>query len=260
MTAHAMADDRQKSLDAGMNDHVTKPIDPQELFKALVRWIPPRQGGSAQQAAPARKADEVDLPESLEGFDMAGGLARVNKNRRLYRSLLVKLHDDYAGAHGEILGLLDKGDLGAAQILAHTVKGVAGNVGATGLQAAAAAVESALKQGGRPGPAELDAFSAALAAAIRTLSPLAERPAEGTSSAANGPFDPAQARDVLERLSVQVKARKPKLCAPVLEEMSSISWPSPAAERIGELGTLVKKYKFGDALALIDNLLADLKE
>jgi HPt (histidine-containing phosphotransfer) domain-containing protein len=243
-----------------MNDHVTKPIDPQELFKALVRWIPPRQGGAAPQAAPVRTADEVELPDALEGFDMAGGLARVNGNRRLYRSLLVKLHDGFAGAHEEILALLDKDDTGAAQILAHTVKGVAGNVGATGLQAAAAAVESALKQGGRPGPAELDAFAAALAAAIRTLSPLAERPAEARPSGADGPFDPAAAREVLERLSVEVRARKPKLCAPVLEEMSALSWPSPAAGRIGELGALVRKYKFGDALALIDNLLADLKE
>jgi polar amino acid transport system substrate-binding protein len=260
MTAHAMADDRQKSLDAGMNDHVTKPIDPQELFKALVRWIPPRQGGSAPQAAPNRTSDEVDLPDALEGFDMAGGLARVNGNRRLYRSLLVKLHDGFAGAHGEILALLDKGDTGAAQILAHTVKGVAGNVGAAALQAAAAAVESPLKQGGRPGTAELDAFAAALEAAIRTLSPLAERPAEAPPTATDGPFDPTGARDVLERLSAQVKARKPKLCAPILDEMSALSWPPPAGGRIGELGTLVRKYKFGDALALIDNLLADLKE
>jgi polar amino acid transport system substrate-binding protein len=112
MTAHAMAGDRQRSLDAGMNDHVTKPVDPLELFTALVRWVPPRQTPGAPQTAPHREPEGVELPESLEGFDMATALARVNGNRRLYRSLLVKLRADFTGAQDKLLDRLDSGDTG----------------------------------------------------------------------------------------------------------------------------------------------------
>jgi DNA-binding response OmpR family regulator len=111
MTAHAMAGDEQKSLDAGMNDHVTKPINPDELFAALQKWIKPIAGrdvdpkslpasGGPPAIDPALDidqavVDEDELPESLPGFDLATGLKRLMGNKRLYQKLLVDFGTKY---------------------------------------------------------------------------------------------------------------------------------------------------------------------
>src|SRR5439155_23916968 len=87
MTAHALLEERERCLQAGMNDHVTKPIDPDALFSALARWAKPRQGAPEPVRASVAPGDEPAIP-GMEGIDMAGGLARVAGNKRLYRSLL----------------------------------------------------------------------------------------------------------------------------------------------------------------------------
>ena len=94
MTAHALVEERQRCLEAGMNDHVSKPIDPDALFATLMRWTKPRQSqttvGVEDKSAEAPNA--VILPE-IEGVDMAGGLNRVSGNKPLYRDLLVQFAD-----------------------------------------------------------------------------------------------------------------------------------------------------------------------
>ncbi len=265
MTAHAMAGDRQKSIDAGMVDHVTKPIDPQELFAALARWISPREGSSAPpppiQVKEASRAD-IRLPDTLPGIDMVAGLLRVNQNRKLYRELLLKLHDSYANAAGELQGLLEQGDRAKAQILAHTIKGVAGNIGADELQAAAAGVDAALKQEEPVTDSALEAFAKALNKVMETLAPLAAGRTDAPDVSARAATstaseDPALFEDVLQRLLPHVKACKPKLCVPILEEMASLAWPAASAVAVGELKMLIKRYKFDDALAVIDELLRE---
>ncbi len=277
MTAHAMADDRQKSLDQGMNDHVTKPIDPPELFAALLRWIPARAGDESADiggevtassdtpadsltGASAAAADQ-SLPETLPGIDMVAGLYRVAGNRTLYKNLLCKLYENYHNADEQLRELLEKQERPNAQILAHSIKGVAGNVGATDLQAAAAAVEAPLKEGRDIEEAVLADFSTVLAGLMQSLAPVADTqssamPASGGTGAATAP---EQRKDALERLLPQVKARKPKLCEPILEEMAALSWPPQSREEMQELQRLIKKYKFKDAMAVLESLLQDVE-
>jgi hypothetical protein len=104
MTAHAMSGDEQKSLDAGIDDHVTKPIDPDQLFATLQKWIKPSAERTAAQMPPLpdippepdRAApDEDELSESLPGFDLAAGLKRLRGNKRLYRKLLPDFGANY---------------------------------------------------------------------------------------------------------------------------------------------------------------------
>jgi CheY-like chemotaxis protein len=89
MTTHAMSGDEQKSMDAGMNDHVTKPIDPDQLFSTLLKWIKPAAERAVVQEPPVLDAPpepdqavpvEDELPESLPGFDLAAGLSRLMGN------------------------------------------------------------------------------------------------------------------------------------------------------------------------------------
>jgi HPt (histidine-containing phosphotransfer) domain-containing protein len=145
MTAHALVEERQRCLEAGMNDHVTKPIDPGALFAAIRRWVKPRD----KVAAPTDRttiARSVDLPD-IPGIDVADGLNRVASNRRLYRNLLEQFCDKQADATQQIRGAIASSDRGTAQRLAHTLKGVAGNLGIAQVQAIAARLERAIREG-----------------------------------------------------------------------------------------------------------------
>jgi CheY-like chemotaxis protein len=150
MTAHAMAGDREKSLAAGMNDHVTKPIDPEELFSALVRWIKPGKreiSEGVRELLMAKKEVEDILPSELPGISRASGLGRVGGNKQLYAKLLRKFRESQQNAVAGIRTALRSGDRETAGRLAHTVKGVSGNLGAETLYRAAAELEKAIKEG-----------------------------------------------------------------------------------------------------------------
>jgi len=154
MTAHAMAGDEQKSIEAGMNDHATKPIDPDQLFATLQKWIKPSEKRSLVQKpeVPVErlKADKMvpeedALPESLPGFNLAAGLERLMGNKNLYRKLLVDFGTKYMETASDIREALDTNDFEQVHSLVHNLKGLAGNLEATDLQAAAANLEKLVK-------------------------------------------------------------------------------------------------------------------
>jgi len=161
MTAHAMAGDEDKSLEAGMNGHVAKPIDPDQLFSTLQKWIKP-----SEKRAQVKKAEipvehpesdkavpeEDELPESLPGFDLSAGLERLRGNKRLYRKLLLDFGTNYTGVAGEIHKALDSKDLEQAHSLIHNLKGLAGNLAAINLQGASVNLEKLVKGVGKKTP------------------------------------------------------------------------------------------------------------
>ena len=153
MTAHALAGDEEKSLKAGMNGHVTKPIDPDQLFATLQKWIQPTgkqppvrpQVAVESKTATAALQAEHKLPGALPGFNLAEGLSRLQGNQKLYRKLLLDFGAKYTTAAAEIHKALDIGDLEQAHSLIHNLKGLAGNLAATELQAAAVEMEKLVK-------------------------------------------------------------------------------------------------------------------
>ena len=144
MTANAMQGDREKCVNAGMNDHVSKPINPKELMATLIKWISPREETREEVSFPAAKLLESkgnnDLPE-LPGIDIANGLARVGKNKKLYKKMLVKFYQDNKNIQSKITNVLGKGDLETAERLIHTIRGVAGTLGAKNLAETAEPIE-----------------------------------------------------------------------------------------------------------------------
>jgi CheY-like chemotaxis protein len=149
MTANAMAGDREKSLEAGMNDHVAKPIDPDNLFKTLVKWIGPREKGLPQGDFPDSVEKDVGerLPKSLMGIDMEAGLQRLGGNHKLYGKLLVKFFEDHREDARAIREALDRNEIDIAQRIAHTIKGVSGSIGAGELYLVAKDLDAAFKEG-----------------------------------------------------------------------------------------------------------------
>jgi PAS domain S-box-containing protein len=149
MTAHAMSGDADKSIAAGMNDHVTKPIDPDQLFAALKRWVALKNSldGPAFVAAAGVEDPAAldDLPEQLPGFELSDGLKRLQGNRQLYRKLILDFAAKCRDAVGEIRQALGEKNWEQSHHLVHSLKGAAGNLAAEQVYAAALEMESLLK-------------------------------------------------------------------------------------------------------------------
>jgi len=155
MTAHALVEERQRCLEAGMNDHVSKPIEPEVLFATLLRWAKPRQVlAGVPKDSFTKPADDVILPE-IDGVDVASSIKRVAGNKRLYRDLLVQFAAKQGAADLQISAAIESGDRKLAEQIVHTVKGVAGNIGLGRVFTAAKKLERAI--------CEMDASVPALA-------------------------------------------------------------------------------------------------
>ena len=146
MTANAMSGDRERCLEAGMNDHVAKPIDPDDLYAVLTRWL-----GTAPTADPtAQSADDTGaIPFVHAEVDAEAGLRRVLGRRDRYLEMLERYADGQADVADRIAGLVVSGNMAAAEREAHTARAVAGNIGAAGIAGRAEAIEKAI-QASRP--------------------------------------------------------------------------------------------------------------
>ncbi len=149
MTAHATMEERKRCLDLGMNDHVSKPIDPVLLFETLGRYYKPRPASpsllsSSGEGMPAEQVSGPDDVPSVEGLDTKDGLGRVAGNRKLYLKLLRQFVQQQGAVPAQIAEALARNDLPVAERLAHTVKGVGGSLGARAVQHAAAKLEKTI--------------------------------------------------------------------------------------------------------------------
>ena len=155
LTAHAMAGHRQQSLAAGMNDHLTKPFVPEELYSCLFRWLVKQKNltgslddAQLKQILPEQESKgfpQTEFPEALSGIDLKKGLQRVLGNRELYLDLLRELRRDFQDFPQQLTNALERDDRTTAQRLVHTLKGAAGTVGGIDLEAQAKYFESRLK-------------------------------------------------------------------------------------------------------------------
>jgi CheY-like chemotaxis protein len=210
MTAHAMSGDRERSLAAGMNDHVTKPIDPDSLFAVLLRWVRlgEQQAGSTpppQPEATTRRAAAPPRIEELPGIDYATGLRRMAGNETLYGKLLRDFHRDYATSLDGIRAALQEDRLMDAARHVHTLKGVAGNLGAMELHRTAGELDSALRLG-ELGKVEslLPDVERELSRVIQGLKPLVE---QGAAARAEAETSAAESAGAVDRSALETALR-----------------------------------------------------
>lgn len=163
MTANAMSSDRDRCLAAGMNGHITKPIDPNLLYEAMTQWIAPRTTDTAVPAPPIAPSTGTASPEmqkalrTIPGLDVDGGLGRALNQFHLYENLLRRFLKGAANAVQSTRKQLEQGESADAERSMHTLKGTASTIGASDIAALAATVEQMIKQG-----ASLDAMGAPL--------------------------------------------------------------------------------------------------
>tara|TARA_B100000614_G_scaffold251242_1_gene262531 strand:- start:187 stop:1242 length:1056 start_codon:yes stop_codon:yes gene_type:complete len=149
MTAHAMVGDREKSIAAGMNDHITKPIDPDVLDACLRTWIDPKKIEVEEKPGIQSSTDtesDVFLQTIMPDIDQQKGLRQVSGNTVLYESLLAEFAQDFKDAANRIRNALDEGKKEQSLLTVHTLKGLSATLGATSVHKAAVIVESALKK------------------------------------------------------------------------------------------------------------------
>jgi two-component system sensor histidine kinase/response regulator len=226
MTANAMNADRQRCLQAGMVDFVPKPIEPEHLFKTLLRWCRPRAPALATANSPsAPQAPLTDdtaavqtaltlapslLPAHIEGLDLKAGLRRVMGKEARYLALLREFAATQADAPERAEAALAANDHAADERIAHTLKGLAGTIGADALQAQANTLEEAVRTGG-DAAAALPGVKAALGSLLATLQAVLPAPADASpASKPHSTIDPAERDALIARLRVLLQADDPK--------------------------------------------------
>jgi two-component system sensor histidine kinase/response regulator len=149
MTANAMDRDRQRCLDAGMHDFIPKPIDPDALLAMLLKWVRVPHSGDRALNVPAvpPRAAPGELPAGIPGLDTRLGLPRMGNKKALYLAMLRRFANNYKDVALQFRHAFDAGDLQTAERLAHTIRGVAGQLAACAIEDHAGNLESAISAG-----------------------------------------------------------------------------------------------------------------
>jgi two-component system sensor histidine kinase/response regulator len=245
-----------------MNEHISKPININDMFSTMAKWITPSnpQVTSSKHASSAKEvSEEIAIPE-LEGIDTATGLAITQGNTKLYRKLLVKFRDSQADFEAAFHQTQSDEDPEAATRCAHTLKGVAGSIGAKSVQVAAGDLEAATKDN-----VALDKIEVLLAEVIKALTPvIAGLSALDTTSSKTSKqdevLDQQQLMQILSELRPLLEDDD-TVALEVVETLQELPGMGRYARIIKKLSRAVGEYDFDEALDVFDQLSkACLKE
>jgi signal transduction histidine kinase/DNA-binding NarL/FixJ family response regulator/HPt (histidine-containing phosphotransfer) domain-containing protein len=262
LSSHAIVGDREKSLAAGMNDHLTKPINPDVLEAVLLQWLPQEKRTAVVADEPSlfTKQKIVFIPPSTD-LDVEDGMNRVGGNRKLYLKLLRDFVAKYRETPTLLLLELRADQLEDAIHRIHAIRGIAGNLG--GKEVAAAAVElendcrAAMENAessvpfsiGKPLSVFIDRHEA-LITAIGVV--LAQQPAVLPDKPEGQPGSAAELRPLLERLKLALASEEPLPCIKILEELSQRRWSEGHETALAEVNHLVQQYCLAEALAFLN--------
>jgi two-component system sensor histidine kinase/response regulator len=265
MTANAMKADLDACLAAGMNDHITKPIERKALLQTLRRWLPARQkpwpdtdlGASKTPAAsPGPVAAVLDSSPRVEGIDVAGSLKRLDLEFETFQRMLVRFADSQGATIDALRAAVASGDSAAVARHAHAIAGASGNLGAEGLGAAAKALERA----GRAGDgdlahlfADLEAKAAVVFRSVDTLrgtiAPVATEPGQV--------LVPAAARIALEQLQAALGDFDVSAASDALADLDRTPMPGVVSD-LARLRNHVDSYEYEEARVLATWLLGQI--
>ncbi|MED5597864.1 response regulator [Janthinobacterium sp. P210006] len=250
MTANAMVGDKEKCLDAGMNDFIAKPIDVAQLFGTLARWIAP---AAPQEMTAVVAQPEAELPV-IAGLKMAEAMRRVGGNAALMRKLLDRFVETQFDAMQRIVAAIENNQLETAIREAHTLKGLAGNIGAGGLADSAARVEHLLSLGSHDG---LPQALAACTLALDELVPKIVLAMQARSNAAEAGATPAVQVAAVDRAQLEAGLRElsqllqqdDAQAVKHLDGIGPVLVAAGQAEHARQLKRMLGQYDFEGALA-----------
>ena len=254
MTAAAFDHDRKTSQEAGMNAHVTKPIDTGVLLSVLLQWIPARPSAIAEAAAAAQTPPGAAvLPMKIEGIDLSAALSRLAHDRALLVRLIRGFVRDFGDWESRFRAALADNDPQSAVRLAHTLKGAAGNIGATQLQSTAGRLEAALANGNTDAADEsIDALTKLLLTISNALPP--PRTQQQT-----GCFDAAKALADLDQIDELLKRHR-LISDPLIKTLASHLGNDACHTLLSDLVRHIDTFDMSAALATTSKLRARLIE
>ncbi len=268
LSSYAVVGDREKSIAAGMNDHLSKPIDSGALSAALRRWLPPEKCVAVTVDEPDlfTKPDFMSIP-SLHGLDVEGGLNRMGGKMELY----LKLLRDFVAGYGETPELLldelraDRRKDAIHRV--HAIRGVAGSLGGKELEAAAAELEKACQAAenmdncipfavGEP----LRVFIDNHKALITAIGVVLVRQPVVAAKPESPPGTDAELRPLLKQLKIALTSKEPLPCKKILEVLLKRRWSEDHESGLAEVNRLVQQYRLAEALAFLNNEFDDVME
>lgn len=256
MTAHATIEEKQRCLATGMNDHISKPIDPSMLFETVGRYLQSAVAPVeiAPHTAPPASAD--DLP-AIAGLDAVDGLRRVAGNRKLYLKLLRQFVDQQADTPNQIAEQLKTNDLSTAERTAHTVKGVAANLSITEVQTSAGTLEKAIREHADPSHLEdlRQHFSDVLFDLLARLRPALGAATAETPSVPATPVAPAQAQPIVAQILKQLAEFDTAATESLEANRATLASLFPAGD-FARFEKHLQDYAFGEAQAFLERAAA----
>lgn len=250
MTANVMADDIRRCIDSGMNDHVGKPIDVEELMLKIEHWTRPSTSRKEERESRTVMLGTrtEHLPATMDGLDVSVALKNMVGNRALVRKLLLKFLESHSDAVERVRNALSMQQAEVAFRHAHTLKAVAGNIGAKDLQQAAGALEQALRDGGDPSAA-LEASQSQLNRVVASIAAM-DAPKHGRSERqqpTDGPvIDVAHTAGMLRELDSRL-ADDDLAAVEITEKLSALGLNGTTQPMLRALEKSVAAYDFDEA-------------
>jgi CheY-like chemotaxis protein len=267
MTAGTMSRDKHRAFEAGMDDHVPKPVDPELLYRVLAKWIgkltaveappvKPKKPSPARLPQPDPKDGPLRSLAPFPGIDLKKGLLHVRGNEERLEELMLKFRKDKADAIEEITAALDSGDRKAAHRMAHTLKGLAGTLGATGLQDSAYKLETALKE--EPGEADekvlLEAMEQSLTEVMEGLSRLETRKPPVKGGRKRATISEEEAFKLFDKLSSLLEDGDAEALA-WFNRLEEDGVFSNSEEELANLRNLIEAYSFEEAGKVFEKMV-----
>ncbi|MDR3138289.1 MAG: response regulator [Treponema sp.] len=252
LSANAVSGIRERFLEAGMNDFVSKPIDSEDLNRKLVLWLPRER--ISQIEIPEREKAPVSSRalESAASLDRETGIDNIGGNERLYNQLLDSFWTDHGGDFQKIEEALKKGDLSLAHRLAHTLKGTAGLLGFPRIRQIALGIERALSEKRvKDAFLELPRLKEEMEALLRNLAP----PPVPPPPAPAGKIPPGRKAvlELIEKLSPLLASGNTR-CFQLLEDIGALFAGKQGKGEI--LIRQIEDFEFNGALKTLEDIKA----
>ncbi len=262
MTADAVSDVENRVLACGMNDYITKPIDPDELVLTIQKWIKTKSKKKItnlqRETRPTLKNSEILSEINIDGLNIHEGLKHLQGNEKLYIKLLNKFKTEHKEDISKLTSLYEEGLEEDAFRLVHTLKGVSGNLGAERLFSAAVVLEHAIKEGSS------DLYNQSLnlfkkeffiimtgLEKVHFLEELSIKEETTEEKLGDSEF-----MDLMVELSDYIKNQQPRECSLVFEKLSAVKLSEDRSRCIDQLVTMVSKYKFREASIFLNSILS----